>query len=263
MPMWVGLIFLLPLLISVWLLQLTPAPTEIDRQTRSERKAMTAADRRGFVQRFWPGLSLLIFVYIALTIVRTLRDDFGVELWQELGVSGEPSVFARSEMWVAIAVTVLNGFAIWIRSNIAAFRSSMWLMIASLGLVAGTMVLQQADQLSAFGFMVLCGIGFYMPYVAFHTTVFERMVAASRMPSNLGFLMYLADAIGYLGYAGLMVWQTFGETRAEVLPFFRGLTLSLMAASIVALVAALVYFERALRVPRQTTEPRAMPVGST
>ena len=53
--------------------------------------------------------------------------------------------------------------------------------------------------------MVLMGLGLYLPYVAIHTTVFERLIAMTRERGNLGFLMYLADAVGYLGYAVVMV----------------------------------------------------------
>ena len=39
-----------------------------------------------------------------------------------------------------------------------------------------------------------------MTYVAFHTPVFERLIAAARRPCNVGVLMDLADALGCLGY---------------------------------------------------------------
>ena len=68
--------------------------------------------------------------------------------------------------------------------------------------------------------MVACGVGLYIPYVAFHTAVFERLIATARMPANLGFVMYLADSIGYLGYAGVMVVRTQGTQSEKILPFF-------------------------------------------
>ena len=84
MPMVTGLLFFVPLLVAVWILQATPPPDAMDRAMRAQRSAMNAQDRRGFVRAFWPGLSLLIVVYVALTIVRTIRDDFGVEIWAGL-----------------------------------------------------------------------------------------------------------------------------------------------------------------------------------
>ena len=63
----------------------------------------------------------------------------------------------------------------------------------------------QQSWLDGFTFMVLMGLGLYLPYVAVHTTIFERLIAMTRERGNLGFLMYVADAVGYLGYAALMI----------------------------------------------------------
>lgn len=244
MPMFTGLIFLLPLLISVWVLQATPEPTDEDRLLRAERKVMSRAQRQQFLSAYWPGLSLLVFVYVALTVVRTIRDDFGVEIWRDMGIAETPSIFARSETVVAIFVTGLNALAIWIVHNMAAIRATVVMMCVALGLVIVSTLLQPTQIISPFGFMVACGVGLYVPYVAFHTTVFERLIAASRHPGNLGFLMYLADATGYLGYAFVMVLRTSQQTPVAVLPFFRWSLFIVAGVAITALLVSLYYFQR-------------------
>ena len=109
--------------------------------------------------------------------------------------------------------------------------------------------------ISPFIFMVVCGVGLYIPYVAFHTTVFERIVAASRHPANLVFLMYVADAMGYLGYALVIGVKTAFPTPGLMLPFFR-ITLCVVATgSILALLVSLVYFYGKLRAAPEATEP--------
>jgi len=55
--------------------------------------------------------------------------------------------------------------------------------------------------------MVLLGLGMYIPYVAFHTTVCERMIAAFRETGTIGCLMCLADASGWLGYVFVLVFR--------------------------------------------------------
>jgi len=246
MPMLTGLIFLPLLLVSVWVLQATPPPDEADRRLRSERKAMDQTDRRRFLAAYWPGLSLLVFVYAALTVIRTIRDDFGVELWRDMGVSETPSVFAKTETLVASCVTALNALAICIRRNLTAIRLTAVMMCGAFAVVAASTVLQVTGRISPFGYMAACGVGLYVPYVAFHTTVFERLIAASKRPCNLGFLMYLADAVGYLGYAIVIVLKTTSVSPATVLPFFRWTSLSVAAVSIGALLAAVAYFEISL-----------------
>ena len=102
--------------------------------------------------------------------------------------------------------------------------------------------------------MVACGVGLYLPYVAFHTTVFERLVAASGRPANMGFLLYVADSLGYLGYGLVLVARnTVGNSR-EVLPYFVQLLAVIAVLSFVALLLALVYFQRVLRSPLETSE---------
>lgn len=249
MPMYVGLLFLIPLLITVAVLHLTPPPDQSDRDQRRDRTAMTRKDRLAFLSRYWPGLLLLVLVYAALTIVRAVRDDFAVEIWRDLGVAESPSIYARSELIVAIVITAFSGLTIWLSDHLVAMRVTMLAMGASFGLVAFSAVGHWYDWFSPLGFMVACGVGLYVPYVAFHTTVFERLVAASRMPGNLGFLMYVADASGYLGYALVLVVRVSINEPGQVLPFFSGLLIVVAIGSAIALATAFRYFSKQLRMP--------------
>ncbi len=95
---------------------------------------------------------------------------------------------------------------------------------------------------SPFVFMVSVGIGLYIPYVVFHTTIFERLIAVSRMPSNLGFLMYLADSIGYLGYAILIVVRSQVSELKAMLPLFHWTLFSSATISVFCLGGAWIYF---------------------
>ena len=248
MPFITGLLFLLPLLFFIWLLQRTPEPSAEDRRLRSERLVMKKSHRKEFFRAYRGGLVALLFVYIVLTVMRTMRDDFGVELWQALGVHERPAIYAQSETVIAIVVTALNALAVCIRPNLAAMTITTLLMSLGFAMIGAATFAQWLGAMSAFPFMVICGIGLYIPYVAFHTTVFERLVAASRRPGNLGFLIYLADAIGYLGYWMVMVWKSTGAGAVgnSILPAFRTTALVTSAASIAALMFAIVYFHRVL-----------------
>jgi hypothetical protein len=247
MPMLVGLLFLPILLVSVWMLQFTPPPDGHDRALRSVRNQMTRSERKQFMRTYWPGLMMLLFVYVALTVVRTARDDFAVEIWRDMGVSETPSVFAVSETWVALFVTAFNGLAIWITHNLAAIRIAILAMCCAFTLVVTATIAQASGTMSAMVFMVTCGIGLYVPYVAFHTTLFERLIAASTLPSNLGFLMYVADAVGYLGYSAVLVLRSSMTEPDLVLPSFRWALVIGSATSIIALVGAFIYFQGVLR----------------
>lgn len=256
MPMVTGLLFFVPLLIAVGILQATPPPDAKDLAMRAQRQAMNAQDRRGFVKAFWPGLTLLIVVYITLTIVRTIRDDFGVEIWRDFGVSRTPSVFATSETWVGLIVTALSALTMWISNNLRAIRTTLGMMILAFGLVLLSTWLDATGSISPYLFMVACGVGLYVPYVAFHTAVFERLIATARMPANLGFVMYLADSIGYLGYAGVIVAKTQWAESAPMLPFFRWILLIGATLSVGCLLASLIYFQQKLgKIAAPTSNP--------
>jgi hypothetical protein len=207
MPFVTGLLFVIPLLIAVWMLSQIPPPSVEDVDRRSKRKPMYKAERNSFFKRHAVGLIGLIAIYVLLTIGRSIRDDFAVEVWQDLGVNDEPTVFAKSEFCVMIGVIVINGSVILIRDNRKAFLTSIGLLMLGFAIVLTAVLLQTGGGLSPMAFMILLGLGMYIPYVAFHTTIFERMIAAFRETGTIGYLMYLADAMGYLGYVGVMVFR--------------------------------------------------------
>ncbi|APZ92661.1 DUF5690 family protein [Fuerstiella marisgermanici] len=250
MPYITGLMFLGPMLFFVWLLQRTPDPSDVDRQLRSERTIMSRTQRKEFFAAYLPGLCALLFVYIVLTVIRTMRDDFGVEIWRALGVTEKPEIFAQSETVVAIVATVLNAFAICIVGNLSALTAATMLMSGGFLIVVAAALGQWFGLLAPFPFMVACGVGLYIPYVAFHTTIFERIIAASKRMGNLGFLMYLADSIGYLGYSAVMVWKTASPDHSGIFPFFRLMMLLTSLVCVGVLLYALAFFRRVLTAER-------------
>jgi hypothetical protein len=250
MPFTAGLVFLLPLLGFTWMLQQIPPPTLQDKVARSERTPMLRGERLAFLRRHGLGLSLVILAYLVVTVVRSLRADFAPEIWSALGTKGQPTVFTRSEFWVTLGVIAVNGMAVLIRDNRRALLSSFGVSIAGLLLVLAAIAGLRGGLLTGFPFMVLLGLGMYIPYVAVHTTVFERLIALTRDRGNIGYLMYLADAIGYLGYVGVMLVRRLSKADTSFLPYFITLTGAAAIVGIAALAGALLCF-RKLRNPNQ------------
>ena len=141
-------------------------------------------------------------------------------------------------------VTLLNGIAIYVHDNIRALRTTFVFMAIAFGMLVGVTFIQGQGMMGPLAFMVLCGIGLYIPYVAFHTTVFERIVAASIRKGNLVFLMYLADSVGYLVYAVLLAVKETLDRAPDKLGLFQS-TLKLLAIfSIVCLGVGWIFFSR-------------------
>ncbi len=248
MPVITGLLFVIPLLMFVWMLSQIPAPSANDERLRSKRSPMNGEQRRAFWRRHALGLTGLLSIYVLLTLIRSLRDDFAIEIWSELGVENEPSVFARSEFWVMIGVVIVSGLTSLIRNNRIAFLSSIALLTTGFAIVVAAVAGQTYGQLSPMTFMVLLGFGMYIPYVAFHTTVFERMIAALRETGTIGYLMYLADALGYLGYVGVMLYRNSVTSDRNFLTLIN--RTSVVVAALASLIAILLCIHYTNKIPR-------------
>lgn len=242
MPFVAGLLFLLPLRLFVWMLTYIPEPTGHDVAQRSARTPMTYQERRALFGKYATGLSLLIGVYLALTILRSVRADFAPELWRGLGFTAQPAVFTYSELWVMFGVVVANGCAVLLRNNRRAFFAAMGTALFGFLLAGVALLGLRSHWLGGFAFMVLIGLGLYLPYVAVHTTLFERLLALTGEKGNIGFLMYLADSFGYLGYVAVMLGRNVWQTDRNFLVFFTSLAGAVTAMAVLLLLGSWIYF---------------------
>ena len=96
--------------------------------------------------------------------------------------------------------------------------------------------------LSPIYWMVLNGIGLYLAYVPFSTTLFERLIATFNRPANVGFLTYLADSFGYLGTVGVMVYQSLVIAQVDWNVFLRELSIITGALGALLSLTSLGYF---------------------
>ncbi len=252
MPCIAGLIFLLPLCVCVAMLARIPSPTALDVDARSVRSTLNRAERWALLKRHAGGLTLLVLMYLLVTVIRSVRADFQPELWDGLGEKAAPAIFTKSEMFVAIGVLVINGGAVRVRDNRKAFFVSLATCCFGFAVLAAALVGLQASAIDGFQFMVLVGLGLYLPYVAIHTTVFERLIAMTRERGNIAFLMYVADAFGYLGYIAVMISRKLFTETDDFLTFFTRLCWFTIAFSLVSLLFVWRYF--AVRIPNASSE---------
>ena len=249
MPALAGLVFAGPLLVFVVMLTRVPPPTNRDVAERSERVTLTRGERWGLYGRYWFGLTAIVLIYLLISILRSIRSDFAPELWQGLKTEVVPKIFSQSEMFVALGVLIVNGALVLVRDSRVAFFASLGVCGAGLALMISALFGVQSGSLGGFPFMVLVGLGLYLPYVAIHTTVFERFLAMTKEKGNLGFLMYVADAIGYLGVVAVLLGKNLCKVEGTFINFF--LTISWIAAglSLLCLLGSWLYFARRARQP--------------
>ncbi len=204
MPFAAGLIYALPFLFFVWMLTQIPRPTAQEVADRAERQPMTQKDRIQLVKQLWPGILTISLLYLFASLLRGIRSDFAPEIWHYLGYDGVPSIYSQTEIWVTIGILVINGSLVLIKRNYFAFFISLSAIATGylLLVIAG---LWGVHSMNSFWLIVLTGFGIYLPYLTITTSVFERMIAITRHKANIGFLMYIVDSIGYLGYNVLLI----------------------------------------------------------
>src|SRR5690606_18774809 len=112
-------------MLFVWMLAHIPPPSHRDVELRAARPPMQRVDRQRVWNRWGLGLGLLVMAYMLLTIVRSIRDDFAVEIWRDLGHSSQPAIFTQSEMVVMFGVVLINGAAFLIRDNRRALMTAL------------------------------------------------------------------------------------------------------------------------------------------
>jgi hypothetical protein len=242
MPFLAGLLFVPPLLLFTWMLARIPQPSRLDVAARSQRAPMNGAERWAFFRRYATGVSLLVLTYLLITVLRSVRADFAPEIWAGLQTTVPPAIFAWSETAVAAGVLVLSGSAVLIGDNRRAFGFGLALAVGGAALVALALLGLRAGSLSPFLFMVLHGIGLYLPYLAIHTALFERLIAMTRDRGNIGYLMYLADSFGYLGYVGVLLARNALGPSESFLAFFLTLSWVIAGACLVLLIPCWRYF---------------------
>jgi len=249
MPAATGALFILPFALSVFLLHQIPPPTEADVAARSARAPMNGAARRAFVRRFLPGLALLLLVYVLATAFRDYRDNFGAELFTELGFGAAPAIFTRTELPVAFGVLLALALLNLFRSHRAGLIAAFALMLCGACVLGASLPLRHAGMAHGAGFMMLTGLGSYLIYVPFNSVLFERLMAATGSAGTAVFSIYLADALGYTGSVAAQIHKDLFAHDQSRMMFFESFSALFAASTIVGLSLALAYFLK--RVPRE------------
>lgn len=116
----------------------------------------------------------------------------------------------------------------------------------------------RAGALPPLWWLALVGFGLYLAYVPFNCVFYERLIATFRVAGNVGFLMYLSDAFGYLGSVAVLLAKEFSGVQLSWTQFFAQIVLALSALGGVCLLASAVYFHH--RASRRVQAPALAPV---
>jgi hypothetical protein len=242
MPFTTGLIFFPPFLLSVWMLNQVPQPTDDDVQARVERRTMNSRQRWQFVKQFLGGLIMLLIAYFFLTAYREFRDSFGAEIFRQLGYGEEPAIFTRCELWVAFGVVAALALLTLIKNNRMGLIGAFVIMTAgTLMMGLGTLAYDKG-RIDGLTWMVFCGLGSYLAYVPYGSVLFDRLIASTRAVGTAVFAIYIADAIGYGGAITVLLSKDLLASDVSRLDFFRYFTYFMSILGTVLLMASCCYF---------------------
>lgn len=242
MPFVTGAVFFLPLVFFTTLLDKTPLPNEKDISERTQRLPMSKMERKKFIRTFLPGLALLIIVYVLLTIIRDYRSNFASNIFTELAMGNDASVFVKSEIPASLVSLALLGILILIKSNIRALLINHYIIAFGFLLSIAVTILYLKGIIAPFWWMTFVGVGLYMGYVPFNCMLFERLIASFKYVSNAGFLIYLADSFGYLGSDAVLISKSFLNLSISWSDFFVQMIFWFSGAGLLLILFSAFYF---------------------
>ncbi|MGN6267395.1 MAG: DUF5690 family protein [Ginsengibacter sp.] len=239
-----GLVFIIPLLFFVFLLEKIPQPSVADIKNRIVRLPMNKPERKRFFREFQYGLVLLIILYVFLTVFRDIRDNFAADIWNELGFGNEPSVFTATEIPITIIVLIMMGSMILIRNNRRALVITHIIIVCGFLIAGISSWLFINHHLPSFMWMTLVGLGLYIGYIPFNCILFERLIATFKKGGNVGFLMYIADSFGYLGSVAVIIGKSALSNKLPWATAYSHGVMYLSVAGVVGTFMALHYFNK-------------------
>ncbi len=220
LPFYTGLVFSFPLILFVYLMEKISEPDQSDIKYRAKRIAMTPSDRKNFMKDFLGGLVACIIIYCFATIFRDIRDNFGAEMWKEMGFYNQPAIFSKTETPITIVILILIGSMVLIRNNFVALKTAHYFILFGFILAATSTLLFKANTLAPIWWMTLVGLGLYMVYIPFNAVFFDRLISTFKYASNVGFLIYIADSFGYLGSVGVLLSKEIFKVELNWVTFF-------------------------------------------
>jgi len=244
MPFVACRVFFGPLLLFHNMLDQVPPPNAEDETLRTKRQPMTGKERIHFTKTFLPGLVLLVLTYMLLTAFREFRDNFSANIWEALGYGNQPAVFTQTETIITLTLLALIGSLMIIKNNLKAMIVNHIIVLAGMITVGIANFAFEREWIGPLPWMTMVGMGLYFGYIQFNSIFFDRLIAAFKYISTVGFLIYLADSFGYVGSVMVMLYKEFGQKDVSWLRFFLDGGYIMSVSGSILILISLVYFVR-------------------
>ena len=243
-PFATGLVFALPLLLFIFLMEKIPPPTEEDIALRMNRTPMDATQRKAFIKQYLPGIVAAVLIYCFATIFRDIRDNFSADMWKEMGYLNQPAIFSKTETPITLVILILIGSMVMIKNSFKAFMLAHFFIALGFVVAGLSTYLFTQNLLEPYWWMTLVGLGLYMVYIPFNSVYFERLIATFRFTGNVGFLIYVADSFGYLGSVSVLLSKEIFKVQLNWVHFFSNSVMILSFIGFIMSGIAALYFKK-------------------
>jgi hypothetical protein len=244
MPATTGLLFAPVFALAVLFLNQLPEPSGDDARDRTEREPMDVTRRWTFLRQYLPGICALVSAYVFLTAFRDFRDNYMVEMLDQLGYSYEEhrDLMSRMELGVACAVMLSIAMLFWVKNNRYGFSAVCAAIAIGAMLIGVATLLLQSHLISGMWWMALIGFGSYLAYVPYNTVLFDRLMASTRFVGTAVFGMYLADSAGYSGSVVVQLSKDLILGESSRLEFMQRFALFISVLCTFSLLIGWLYF---------------------
>lgn len=253
MPALIGVLFLPLFLTFVWMLSVIPEPTETDKLLRVERLPMNTEDKRTVMAEFGPAMLGIGLIYMMLTTMRDFRDNFSVEIWNEIDSGWDKGVLSLTESISGIIVLIAIGSLSMIRNNIRGFWATQQLIVLGILLSGGSTLFFQMHLISPFWWMLLIGMGMFLAYMPIQVVLFDRMIALFKIKANAGFFVYICDSVGYLGSVLLLLYKEFFMRDLSWCNVLIRFSYTLTVVCLILMVMVSIFFNRKIGIKGPVT----------
>jgi hypothetical protein len=203
---------------------------------------MNALDRKQLLKQYLPGIIAFVTIYLFATIFRDIRDNFSADMWKEMGYGSTPAIFTQTEIPITIFILVIIGAVVLIKNSFKALMVAHVIILIGFILAGISTYLFTTQMFDPFWWMMLVGTGLYMVYIPFNSILFDRLIAAFSMKGNVGFFIYVADAVGYVGSVSVMLVKEGMSLQIKWTQFFSQSVIILSFVGVIITLYSIYYF---------------------
>ncbi|MFT3936815.1 MAG: DUF5690 family protein [Chitinophagaceae bacterium] len=243
-PVVAGLLYIPLLFLAVWMLTKIPPPTPEEMSSRGVRVNLDGKERLALFKKFATGLVAITVINLLLTILRDVKDNYGVEILRTVQPSFKPAIFTQMETTAAVTVLLLLLLLTGFKNHFRSIAAHHIAIACGLGIVLLTALFLRWQILNPVFNLIVYTIGLYVCYNTLQCLFLDRFMAAFKVKGNIGFFFYLMDSIGYLGSCFIIVNKEIFSAKLNWLNYFLNISFILGIIGLICILVSWIYFRK-------------------